>query len=51
MNSRVYIKYNGILCYLKNNFILLMDNIRSILLVKNIFIFQAAGKNVIIFHK
>ena len=28
-----------------------MDNIRSILLVKNIFIFQAAGKNVIRINK
>ena len=28
-----------------------MDNIRSILLVKNIFIFQAAGENVIRINK
>ena len=34
----------------KNNFIL-MDNVRSMLLVKNIFIFQAAGKNVIRINK
>ena len=41
-----------VLWYLKNNFILKMDNIRSILLVKNIFIFQAAGKkNVIRINK
>ena len=37
--------------FFKNYFILLTDILRSILLVKKIFIFQAAGKNVIRINK
>ena len=36
-----------ILWYLKNYFILKMDNIRSILLVKNIFIFKLLAKKML----